>query len=117
MNEPRHLAGRAAAQVSFVFLDDDERGMKLRCCCGKRLELGVLTVTGVAEEQPEPAAARAHVLGYRQQAAQTLGVVRVIDEHMHTRALETHQPAEVVGHARAEAREHPGDGGRRYAER
>ena len=51
VNEPRHLTGRATAQVRLVLLDDDERGMKLRRCGGQRLELGVLAVAGVTEQR------------------------------------------------------------------
>ena len=46
----RNFSGRAAAQVLFVFFDDDKVRLKLSRRPGQFLDVGVLTVAGMTQQ-------------------------------------------------------------------
>ena len=72
VNEVRHLARRATAQLGFVFLDHHQVGMEGRCDLHEFGDIGVLPVAGLAEDQGEPASLAAQVTRDIQKTTQAI---------------------------------------------
>ena len=105
----RHLAGRAAAQEPFRFLDDHQIGARPRRGRGELLDVADLPVAGLTEQQPQPPGA-AQVMRNLEQTAQTVRVVCVVHQQAHATHLVAHEPPRVVAHVRSEACVHRRDG-------
>ena len=84
---------RKCASSSFTH---HEVRLKLGGHLRQFLDIGVLAVAGLAEQQSEAAGAAAHVIGDREKTAQTIRIVGVVDEYLHSTHLEPHHPAGIV---------------------
>ena len=73
---------RTAPQLRFVLLHDHEVRPKLGGHPGQFLDVGIFAVAGVAEQQPEAAAAAAQMIGHLEKIAQAIGIVGVVDQHL-----------------------------------
>src|ERR1700736_6581287 len=64
-DDARYFAGRSTPQMRLIFLDDHEVRIEAGGGARQFCDIGILAVTGMAEEETQPAAAAAQAIGHR----------------------------------------------------
>ena len=95
--------------MRLVLFHDDEVGPKFSGRPGQLLDIGILAVARMAEQQSEAATAAAQMIGHSEKSTQAVGIVGIVDQHLHGAHREAHHPAGIVLEVGTEAREHRGD--------